>query len=174
MSFIYMQTCQPKLSFLLEWGCTFGSTCVNSSHQISSVRNHMKGGNTYNITILPLHTENPQARPQTCLSHPGVCARSRYQPWQVSQPPLSVHTWAPCPSTSRSGAALRGNRSPGLGPGSPPPLPLHGNRSYREASPPLTQMKRGHKCQQSQHPPVPSRLNFLLKVTAVHSSSVAF
>lgn len=35
----------------------------------------MKGGNTYNITILSLHIENPQALPQTCLSHPGVSAQ---------------------------------------------------------------------------------------------------
>lgn len=52
-----------------------------------------------------------------------------------------AHTWAPCPFLSHSAAALRQNRSHRLGPRSPPPLPLHSNRSYRKASPPLTQGK---------------------------------
>lgn len=70
---------QIEVSFLLQ-GYTFCVTCLGSFNQISSVRNHMKGGNTYNITILSFHIENPQALPQTCLSHPGVSAQSRYQP----------------------------------------------------------------------------------------------
>lgn len=137
----------------------------------------MKGGNTYNITILSLHIENPQALPQTCLSPPGVSAPSRYQPWQVSQPPWSVPlahlSSLPCASHSAA-AAWRQNCSHRLWSWESSPTTSPWQRSYRKASPPLTQMKRGHKCQQSQHSPLPFLLNFLLKVTAVHSSYFLF
>lgn len=67
-----------------------------------------------------------------------------------------------------------GTARSGCGPRSPPPLPLHGNAATEKPVHLLRKWKRGHKCQQSQHPPLPSLLNFLLKVTAVHSSHSVF
>lgn len=128
-----------------------------------------KGGNTYNITIHSLHTENPQALPRTCLSPPGVSAQSRYQAWQVSRPPVIWATWAPRPARHMQEQRWEGTARSGCGPRSPPPLPLHGNAATEKPVHLLRKWKRGHKCQQSQHPPLPSLLNFLLKVTAEHS-----
>lgn len=137
-----------------------------------------KGGNTYNITIHSLHIENPQALPRTCLSPPGVSAQSRYQAWQVSRPPplrpMIWATWAPRPARHIQEQRWEGTARSGCGPRSPPPLPLHGNAATEKPVHLLRKWKRGHKCQQSQHPPLPSLLNFLLKVTAVHSSHSEF
>ena len=122
------------------------------------------------------HRESTGTSTNMSVSPRGLCTVTlpamTGQPAPLSVPPGTPERPAP---TSQAGAAWEGTAGTGCGPGSPPPLPLHGNRSYRKASPPLTQMKRGHKCQQSQHPPpFPSLLNFCLKVTALHSSSFAF
>lgn len=112
----------------------------------------------------------------THVCHPlpgGMCSHITSHDRSASHPLICAavaHLSFPTPSTSYSGAAQNRIAGTGCSPGSPPPLPLHGNRSSRKASPPLTQMKRGHKCQQSHSPPLSSRLSFLLKATGVHSS----
>lgn len=168
-----MQTCRLKLVSFYNQGVHWFN-CLDSFHQItSSVGNHIKGWEHiqhYNPFIS--HRESTGTCTNISVTPRGMCTVTL--PAMTGRPsPLSVpprHTWAPCPFTSHLGAALKQTLAHGLPPGSPPPLPLHGNRSHREASPPLTQMKGGHKCQQSQHPHFPSLLNFLLKVTVMHSS----
>lgn len=126
--------------------------CLSSSStRIKWRKITWKEGNTQQHSLLHSHSE-PQAAAHT--SHPGyvhshvtslgraailiICVLTHLssQPLQVTLRSSSVAHWLA-----------------GCSPGSPPPLPLHGNRSHREASPPLTQMKGGHRCQQSQQPP---------------------
>lgn len=147
---------------------------LSSNH--TECRNHTeRGGSTSTITILSLHTAST-----------GICTNSRHTQGYVHSH-VTSHGRSAIPVICAAAAHLNSLPLPvtfgsssgsdwlsGCGPLSPPPLPLHGNRSHREASPPLTQMKRGHKCQQSQQPPFPSLLNFLLKVTVVHSFYSAF
>lgn len=147
--------------------------CLNSFHQITqSVGNHIKGWeHIQHYNPFTSHRDSTGTCTNTSVTPRGMCTVTL--PAMTGQPsPLSVppwHTWAPCPFTSHSGAALRRlshgcswESSPTTSPWQPQP---------GEASPPLTQMKGGHKCQQSQHPPFPSLLNFLLKVTVAHFSA---
>lgn len=112
--------------FLILTRVYTGLICLGSFNQISSVRNHMTGGNTYNITILSLHTENPQALPRTSVT-PGV--RAVTLPAMTGGPAPSLcgaaHLSAlPCPAQSHSGAAPGRIALTGCGPTNRPSLSM--------------------------------------------------
>ena len=127
-------------------------------------------------TLQSIHfTQRIHRRFREHVCHPQGSLQSRYQAWQASRPPPVIWaTWAPRPTRHIREQRWEGTARSGCGPRSPPPLPLHGNAATEKPVHLLRKWKRGHKCQQSQHPPLPSLLNFLLKVTAVHSSHSVF
>jgi hypothetical protein len=122
--------------------------CFNSDQIAWTAGNHIAGwGRTQHYSPFTSHREST-ALAQTYPSLPRPCAQSR----------LPAMAGQPSPIICAASAWLSG-----CSPGSSPPLPLHGNHSHREASPPLTQMKGGHKCQQSQQPALPPYLISFLK-----------
>lgn len=132
------------VSFFVNQGRRSVAKCFDSHHQI------LKGGNTYNTTILSLHIENPQAPPQTCLSPPprGLCSHvtshdrsasphylcCRGTP-ELPAPPRHIREQLKTESESLAPAAVLGVLPHSLSMATAAPeKPVHLLRKWREAT----------------------------------------
>lgn len=117
------------------------------------------------MTVLA-QTENPQALAQTGGTPRGGCAAGlpavAGQPSLICVPAAHLSSW-PCWAHSHSEQLGRRRPHSQLQSWESSPTTSPWQPQPREARPPLTQMKAGHKCQQPQQPPLPPCLVSFLK-----------